>query len=611
MKKNLLTFLLSSLSIFGVYAEIGNIDFSYAEGTPFLYGKGKKENIDVAIRINKPEFAGLKIAGIKAYIANTDGLSETSVWLSKELTIKNKVNVPDIVSYDVTPVPTQVGDDTLGLLYAQLEEPYTMGTEPVYVGYSFVVDEVETEEQKYPIILCEGENDEGLFVHMSKSVVKWIAYSPKAGGVAYIVVEFQGDFPSNSLDMVSYREVYGAVDEPFDIEFSVSNTGLSTINTISYSYTLDDTTQIFSNTIDLPVAITPALQTTTPLLLPIEPISALGAHKIELKVNEMNGMPNESENASILCDVNVIPFMPVHRPLVEEYTGLWCGFCPRGFVAMEKISEVYSGRAVSLCYHNQDGMAVTNNYPVAIDGFPSASVDRIGQIDPYYGATNDKDLGIFDYIDNRIATVALASIDVDATLENDIVNISSSVKFIQDLPNTNYQIGYVLVANGLYNISWTQENYYSGVGGYAGTPLEEITKWPSKVKGLTYNDVVINVSAMSGITGSLPSDIEIAKEYTNDYSINIKTNKLVQNKDNLVVAAFVIDKTTRRVVNANQTNVINKDATGVDSIESEASVVSTVYYDLTGRQVTNPSEGLYIKCEKLSDGSVKTSKVIF
>ncbi|MCM1320321.1 MAG: hypothetical protein NC217_08080 [Muribaculaceae bacterium] len=46
----------------------------------------------------------------------------------------------------------------------------------------------------------------------------------------------------------------------------------------------------------------------------------------------------------------------------------------------------------------------------------------------------------------------------------------------------------------------------------------------------------------------------------------------------------------------------------VDSIGSDAASVE--YFDLTGMRVANPSNGLYIKRAVLSDGSVKTTKVI-
>lgn len=47
-----------------------------------------------------------------------------------------------------------------------------------------------------------------------------------------------------------------------------------------------------------------------------------------------------------------------------------------------------------------------------------------------------------------------------------------------------------------------------------------------------------------------------------------------------------------------------------DSVESfNAEVISTQYYDLSGKMVTNPQGGIFIKRSVMSDGSVKVSKV--
>ncbi|MBD5356358.1 MAG: hypothetical protein HDR88_05050 [Bacteroides sp.] len=48
---------------------------------------------------------------------------------------------------------------------------------------------------------------------------------------------------------------------------------------------------------------------------------------------------------------------------------------------------------------------------------------------------------------------------------------------------------------------------------------------------------------------------------------------------------------------------------GVESIES-SKINSTEYYDIQGKRVINPSNGLYIKIERLGNGATQTSKVI-
>lgn len=50
--------------------------------------------------------------------------------------------------------------------------------------------------------------------------------------------------------------------------------------------------------------------------------------------------------------------------------------------------------------------------------------------------------------------------------------------------------------------------------------------------------------------------------------------------------------------------------TGINKVEdSDADVVSTEYYDLSGRSLNNAQKGINIKVMKYSDGTTKTVKV--
>ena len=56
-------------------------------------------------------------------------------------------------------------------------------------------------------------------------------------------------------------------------------------------------------------------------------------------------------------------------------------------------------------------------------------------------------------------------------------------------------------------------------------------------------------------------------------------------------------------------NFLKGAAAGINSTIA-ASAAKTVYYDLTGRKVASPDHGVYVQKQTLSDGTVKTSKVM-
>lgn len=59
-----------------------------------------------------------------------------------------------------------------------------------------------------------------------------------------------------------------------------------------------------------------------------------------------------------------------------------------------------------------------------------------------------------------------------------------------------------------------------------------------------------------------------------------------------------------------ESDIITTDCSSVKNIVAEnAQIANSVYYDLQGRKVTNPSTGLYIRRDTLTDGTIKAVKV--
>lgn len=311
---------------------------------------------------------------------------------------------------------------------------------------------------------------------------------------------------------------------------------------------------------------------------------------------------------------------PVRRPLIEEYTGLWCGSCPRGLVALELIDEQYGEDAVSISYHVDDQLMVTNVFPMnisqgGITAVPTGSVNRVELLDPYYGKIEPVHFGIKEEIDKAIAQGSIAWIDVEATLTGTNIQATTTVKFVDDLADNPYLVGYVLTSNGLTKSGWVQNNDYAGMKSIQGepiegTPLEELAQWGPYQRGLTFNFTAIDVNGMKGVAGSLPAEIKAGEEYTHEFSYNISGNPLVQDPANLVVNVFLVDKVTGRVENANKYAFSAQEESGVDSVVTDSEVTAVAYYDLAGRRLVSPDHGIVIRVETLSDGSSRTSKIV-
>ena len=252
--------------------------------------------------------------------------------------------------------------------------------------------------------------------------------------------------------------------------------------------------------------------------------------------------------------------VPVHRPIIEEYTGTWCGYCVRGYVGMELLHETFGDQFIGVAIHTGDVMAILSsaNFPNSIDGVPSAFLDRTDEIDPLFGFGNTSG-GVVSDIQQYATLQTIADVFVTASWTSEdktdiAVNVTSY--FTVDDNSGNYAIEVMLLADDLYGTGsdWDQENYYSGWRAYRNDPyLGEWVRKPETVSGLHYNDVLIGASGV--IAGSLPNNIVAYTEYEHNYTFTLSQlpkPSLVQNKDNLHVIAVVVNKNTRKAINANR-----------------------------------------------------------
>ena len=609
------------MAVFSAAAAESTVTFTYAGDEFGSWGKGKSEIYDVAIRINDPALVGKKITGIRAVLNAYEGVESTSIWLSKELTLEKvdgvKVNVPDTYSKEVAPEMVTVaglGDYTLGQLSASLDTPYVLTEEGIYIGYSLKVPSVPkgeelTARQKSPVILSPSDNPESLYLRASKDFLKWIPYNDKLGAAAAIYVTLEGEFAEYSLGIKDLPPTYADVNEDFSLKATLSNIGVVPVSNIGYTYSIAG--KSFDRTLDLETPIVPDFVNSTVVVFPIDALSELGEHPLDLTITTVNGVENQNLQASASTVVTVLPFVPVHRPMLEEFTGTWCGWCTRGYYALEQLNELFGDGIVLAAYHGDDPMEVTAVYPVRVDGFPSGTLNRNGVVDPF-GGRSGNGFGMKTDVVESMETAVPAAIEVEAEwTDADKTNISVKAvsTFLESRTDAGYKVGYLLINNGLTGSgsSWVQSNYFpSYASDYAGTELEVLTKWPSKIPNLVFNDVVVDVSGMMGVNGSVPSDVAFNTPYETEFAFDISSNTVIQDKDKLYVAAFIINP-DGTILNSNKVRI--EGGSSVDAVGSAVKEVSAEYYSLSGVRVDTPRNGIFVKISKMSDGSVRTSKV--
>lgn len=599
-------FLTAALLCIPITASAKQIQYSYTTQTEpqAAYGFGKAETYDVAIRINDASLAGTKVTALSVPILGSENIIDPKVWISTDLILKKVsgkyVNSPDIAEYSAT--------ITDGQLSCQLPEAYTLSG-PVYIGYSFTTTS-GTDESGIPVVVQGYADENGLFLHSSKTKLKWGSASEAAGGVSAMTLTLEGTFSDNSASFQPVDQLFASAENECRAALRLVNHGFSPINSIEYA--IDGTDDC--RTLTLPTPLDGAIGAWRDVEIMLPKYENVGKQTQTISIVKVNGQPNGDIAPNTETSIRVLPFIPAARPLVEEYTGLWCGYCPRGYVALETMKEREPERFVALAYHSDDPMmmpnAASNNVP---DGLPAAYINQGASINPAKIYTDwYKFASVMPCADIR------AEVEwTDAT--QSAIKVTSTTRFIDDSGRNRYAISYVLVADGLSDSTWQQSNYFSGheqtdeMPGHWGRLFCE---GPDHITGLIFNDVVLMQLQPEGYDGSVPETYTAGQELKHSVTlkladINSGDLSIVQDKNNLRVVAILLDKSTGRPVNSCTSPYTDghSNESGLTDVSQQPCHVQ--WYDLQGHPHANPQQGLNIRVSRYPDGRTVAEKILY
>lgn len=313
-------------------------------------------------------------------------------------------------------------------------------------------------------------------------------------------------------------------------------------------------------------------------------------YTIAQSIAAVNGNPDgyaeDNDNVATTVGIALGDQHYDRKAVVEEMTGLWCGWCPRGMVAMENLKTMYADDVITIAVHADDALQSESYLPMAYmtSGFPSAFVNRFYLADPYYGFTADATMGIADVVDEILASPAEAQIGVTSALSADgsTIDVTSYTRFcLTDNSETpHYAVAYALVEDGVRGLAYAQTNYYSSQmsgGPYSGrTPetsglpddLAQFVGMGPSIQGLTYNDVARGIYDCFGVEGSLNSNIQSGSMQTHTYSIPVPES--ISNIANTTLVAMVVDTETMEVINAVEVKVGESNTTGIEAVKEPA-----------------------------------------
>ena len=540
----------------------------------------------IYIPANHPQIGQATVKAVRIYFRQNlvSTLSNLKIWISKEL--PNKIDDADYKQ-------NLLGTPSAGANDYNLRTPFEINNTGFYIGYCV------TSTSGYSIGSGGSDAPNSFWIGNPTAGLGWTDLNGNGlGKLAFQILVEGGDFPTTSATVEDFGQNMTLQGEIASVPVTITNMGTSPINSITYTIATEggNTTEPQELNIN-----TLAFNSSTTLNIPFLPDAETRKYQKTLTVTHVNGTPNVTAGNSANGFLITLKEKQPVTPVIEEFTGTWCGWCPRGIVGMEKIHEAYGDQVVQIAVHDGDPMAISayeNFIYQNVGGFPSSFIDRQYDIDPSYSTLNY-------YLSFAFNRTAPAAIDLKAEWEDadqSSVIFNTTTRFSYNDENAQYAIAYVLVEDGLTGTgsNWAQANYYRNGG--SGGEMDFWYKASSSVTGLEFNHVAVAGWGIdNGINGTVSSvlDVNTPQQYSKTYSIS--GNSLIQDKSKLTAVALLIDRLDGTIVNAAQSPIVEK-GTAINAPEASTQVPEA-HYTIDGRQLQHPSRGLNII--RMTDGTVK------
>ncbi len=292
----------------------------------------------------------------------------------------------------------------------------------------------------------------------------------------------------------------------------------------------------------------------------------------EVKVTVVKAGDVDLDNNTRTESVTKMSFFPTRKVVIEEGTGTWCGFCPRGAVTLDNLTENYPDNFIGIAIHNGDPM--TNDVydtGAAFDGYPLCHVDRslIGvDISPLAGES-------YMALRSNSRNIPEAAISHETEYSPFQRRLFVTTTVDPAIPLSGlYTYGLVITEDGVTSDdpAYAQVNFYSG--GALG-PMAGYENLPSTVPAsqMVYNHVAREIlGGYNGVPASLIRTLELGEQYSYTHVYDVPDEFDVEN---IHVVSLFIDNLTGRIVNAESTGLLEG---GITSTRDEAAYDKLVLY---------------------------------
>jgi thiol-disulfide isomerase/thioredoxin len=399
-------------------------------------------------------------------------------------------------------------------------------------------------------------------------------------------IKVQTNVPNYSLSHLNFDSyIYMRPNENNQFTGDIRNLGFNTVTSFKLNYSVNGGATV-SSTIQ-GVSISPLSYYHYEFPNAFSP-STVGGQHVRMWTSDINGSNPDSDVSDDSLDrfIQVIGNNVTKRPVFEEFTGAWCGYCPDGNLKLEEAKAAIPD-LIPVSIHDWNGGTAANDRMTCAEGlersatysigFPSGILDAV-----YY-------LDEADVAFDRIATAYTENVWLDKTSLRLPMASPANVSLLnKTYDSTSRQINVTVKADFLANVTgdyrlnlyvledsiigsgsgWDQVNYFSnnsnGGSSWAGSPYATLD---DPIVGWAHNHVLRK--ALGGAWGTdnlIPDSVTSGSNYSKTYSYTLpQTYKA--NRISLVgiVEEYNDDYKYRNILNGAQLSLVET-VTGINKL---------------------------------------------
>lgn len=510
--------------------------FSESDYAGSSYGYNKAVTIDAFISVpaGTEMVSNSVIKAVRMWLrSDISKASDFKIWISR-----TSPESMDMIDYVQQVNVSSLGEGVNEII---LDTPFEVNGTDLYVGYTASIT-----DRAYFVQVSDNATPNAFFYrNSSENVIR--NYSSDGRLALQILIE-GGTYPTDIAAVEDFGQNTVFKGDGTYIPVTIINKGKNPIDNFSFVITTDGSSSTAEETMQISSLAFNGRKTVS-----IYFSSDTEARKYNktITITKVNGVPNNYPQNSASGSLITVTSSPASLPVVEEFTGTWCGYCPYGTVGMQKVHDKYGDDVALIAVHDGDVMSISAYSPVVYkyaDGFPSSFINREGEdIYPYY---------LVNYIENTFRRATVGSIELSASWADDqqtSIKFDTKTKFVYNDNSGNYGIAFVLVEDGLKGegSDWNQSNYLSG-----GSGDDDMSFWynaGSSVSGLEYNHVAVAAwDVLNGISGSVSSNIIADEVQEFSYTGDLNAFSGIQDKTKLKAIALLINRENGTIVNASQ-----------------------------------------------------------